>query len=84
MYVCTEAHHRRHGNAEQHTLVGMFKGDLVTSLTAAADAGQLNDWLISLAPMGMRIVTGSQRSTPYVLCVTVSLNQSQVANDEMP
>ena len=51
-HVCLVAHHLEHGNMEQYTLLELFKGSPATALHTAADKGQLNDWLMSLAPMG--------------------------------
>ena len=50
--MCLVSHHLDHGNMEQYTLLELFKGCPATALRTAADKGQLNDWLMALAPMG--------------------------------
>ncbi|KAK2183366.1 hypothetical protein NP493_311g02082 [Ridgeia piscesae] len=36
---------------EQFTVLELFKGSPASALRTAADKGQLNDWLMALAPM---------------------------------
>ena len=46
------AHHKEQGSHEQHTLFDVWTGDVSSALQTAADKGQLNDWLMALAPSG--------------------------------
>uniref|UniRef100_A0A146LNJ2 Gem-associated protein 5 n=2 Tax=Lygus hesperus TaxID=30085 RepID=A0A146LNJ2_LYGHE len=49
--VVEEMHHREHGNATQADNFSMWSGDIAESIKDACRKKQLNDWLVSLAPM---------------------------------
>ena len=50
--VFTVGHHQSHGSLEQQATLELFKGNICGLLQSAAESGQLNDHLLSLAAMG--------------------------------